>query len=84
VFVCGLHAGEAGIVLGMKKETIAEIFTRGFNEKRVEPTQRLVGGKFGWAVHRFPIKGGISLSQVFVRNVAKENALLKCLLKRGK
>ena len=29
-------------------------------EKNTEPKQRLVGGRFGWAVHRFPIKGGIS------------------------
>jgi hypothetical protein len=26
--------------------------------KRVEPEKRLVGGKYGWAVHRFPIKNG--------------------------
>ena len=26
----------------------------------VEPEKRLVGGQYGWAIHRFPIKGGIT------------------------
>lgn len=30
------------------------------SEKRVEPVRRMVGGRFGWAFHRFPIKGGIT------------------------
>jgi|GEM_PF-4530745 len=28
--------------------------------KCVEPEKRWVGGKYGWAVHRFPINGGIT------------------------
>ena len=28
--------------------------------KCVEPEKRWVGGEYGWAVHRFPIKGGIT------------------------
>ena len=35
-------------------------------EKNTEPKQRLVGGRFGWAVHRFPIKGGISWVDVML------------------
>lgn len=31
---------------------------------RVEPVKRWVGGRFGWAYHRFPIKGGISPAEV--------------------
>ncbi|CDN87341.1 hypothetical protein BN948_01763 [Hydrogenophaga intermedia] len=31
------------------------------SQRCVEPQRRMVGGRFGWAVHRFPIKGGISL-----------------------
>jgi hypothetical protein len=33
--------------------------------KCVEPKKRWVGGKFGWAVHRFPIKGGITKREIF-------------------
>lgn len=29
----------------------------------VEPVQRMVGGRFGWAYHRFQIKGGITRMQ---------------------
>lgn len=36
-------------------------FIQGLHELRVEPVKRMVGGSFGWAVHRFPIKGGISV-----------------------
>jgi hypothetical protein len=37
-------------------------FPTGFSNfpTTVEPQRRLVGGRFGWAVHRFPIKGGIT------------------------
>ena len=28
--------------------------------KCVEPEKRWVGGQYGWAIHRFPIKGGIT------------------------
>jgi hypothetical protein len=50
----------------------------------VEPRKRLVGGKFGWAIHRFPIKGGISLqramSQSLAENLVRPNALNRMLL----
>lgn len=45
--------------------------------KRVEPKQRWVGGRFGWAIHRFPIKGGISLLDVIAQSITSENALYK-------
>ena len=32
----------------------------GQNSPTVEPVRRMVGGRFGWAYHRFPIKGGIT------------------------
>ncbi len=38
-------------------------FNDQWNSKRVEPKRRMVGGKFGWAFHRFPIKGGITPAQ---------------------
>ena len=34
-------------------------------KKCVEPKKRWVGGKFGWAVHRFPIKEGITKREMF-------------------
>jgi hypothetical protein len=34
--------------------------------------------------HRFPIKGGISPSELIVRNVSANNALLARLVKEGK
>lgn len=37
----------------------------------VEPEQRMVGGKFGWADHRFPIKGGISRLAVLGKVMAE-------------
>jgi hypothetical protein len=33
--------------------------------KNVEPVKRMVGGKFGWAVHRFPINGGITIAEIW-------------------
>lgn len=38
----------------------------------VEPARRLVGGRFGWAVHRFPIKGGITMHEARCRNATVE------------
>lgn len=32
--------------------------------KCVEPEKRWVGGQYGWAVHRFPIKGGITKQEM--------------------
>jgi hypothetical protein len=37
--------------------------------------------KYIW--HRYPVKGGISLSELIVLNVARNNALLDRLEKRG-
>jgi len=38
-----------------------------------EPKKRLVNGKYGWARHRFPIKGGISFREVLIRNLYEPN-----------
>lgn len=38
-------------------------------QRMVEPVKRMVGGRYGWAVHRFPIKGGITLSQVWAKDL---------------
>lgn len=37
-----------------------------FSSKCVEPVKRLCAGRYGWAVHRFPIKGGKSLADTFL------------------
>lgn len=58
--------------------TLQELMARTMFDqtKRVEPEQRLVGGRFGWAYHRFPIKGGISPREVMEKNIAAHNPLL--------
>jgi hypothetical protein len=49
-----------------------------------EPNKRFVGGTYGWANHRFPIKGGISFRQVMIRNMYEPNnhGLLKQLMEK--
>lgn len=44
---------------------------------RFEPIPRLCGGVFGYVQHRFPIKGGISLRDIWVRQASRPNPLLK-------
>lgn len=39
------------------------------SSKTYEPKPRLVGGRFGFVRHRFPIKGGISLRDVMLRSM---------------
>lgn len=56
-----------------------EAFIGAMDKKSVEPEQRWVGGRFGWANHRFPIKGGISKADVMVQNINKNNELLTIL-----
>lgn len=53
-----------------------------FHARRVEPKQRLVGGKFGWAIHRFEIKGGIPISAIIADNVTKNNALIRRMMEK--
>lgn len=48
-----------------------------FNDKRIEPEPRWVGGEFRRAIHRFPIKGGVSFSDLMVESMSKNNYLLQ-------
>ena len=34
-----------------------------------EPRKRWCGGRYGWVAHRFPVKGGISMRDVWMRNM---------------
>lgn len=47
-----------------------------FTARRVEPNKRMVAGRFGWAIHRFPIKGGLPISAVIEDAVTRPNPLL--------
>jgi hypothetical protein len=47
-----------------------------FNEKRVEPIKRKHGSGEQWMVHRFPIKGGISLCDAMIADMCEPNLLL--------
>jgi hypothetical protein len=38
-----------------------------------EPKKRWCGGTYGWVAHRFPVKGGISMRDVWMHDTA--NAL---------
>lgn len=42
--------------------------------KCVEPEKRMVGGRYGWAVHRFPIKGGVTLSVIWAEEIFNQAA----------
>jgi hypothetical protein len=49
----------------------------------VEPVKRRKGERTPkWIVHRFPIKGGISLRDSWLRDLARPNPLYERLLKR--
>lgn len=41
----------------------------------VEPQKRMVAGSYGWAVHRFPIKGGLPLSVILSDNLCRPTRL---------
>ena len=56
----------------MKPDPFAE-----FMDKRcIEPQKRLRGGSFGWASHRFPIKGGVSFRETLARDLCKSNPFM--------
>ena len=57
-------------------------FSDFLQSKRIEPEPRMVGGKMGYAFHRFPIKGGVSFYDIFVSTAQKSNALYAEVTKR--
>ena len=65
------------------KLNLADVIHKTLHGSRVEPKQRWVGGRFGWAIHRFPIKGGITLTEVMLRNFSEANSLLKRFPEQG-
>jgi hypothetical protein len=62
--------------------TLQDVLFRSLRDKRVEPEKRMVGGRYGYAIHRFPIKGGISLGDVLAESITKTNALFRMLAQR--
>lgn len=56
--------------------------TLDLTRKIVEPQKRLRGGSFGWAIHRFQIKGGITLPEMMRRDLS-EPSLLGRLFTKG-
>lgn len=48
------------------------------NEKCVEPIKRNKDG-VRWIVHRYPIKGGISLREAWIRDMCQPNTYLQRL-----
>lgn len=51
--------------------------------KIVEPAKRNKDG-VQWIVHRFPIKGGISLREAMIRDMSQPNPLLSKIITMGK
>ena len=39
------------------------------NAPTYEPQKRMVAGRYTWAKHRFPIKGGISFRETMIRDL---------------
>lgn len=60
-------------------EPFHELITKTMHAKCVEPNQRMVGGTYGWAIHRFPINGGVTLRHVMALSLTSNNYLLKRL-----
>ena len=65
----------------MSTQNFGEIFSEVIHRKCIEPQKRMVGGRFGWARHRFPIKGGISWLQTAAKDMEHNNALYRLLTK---
>jgi hypothetical protein len=68
----------------MKKDDPLDVLvSKALNSKRYEPTQRL-HDFYGYHGHRFPIKGGITATEVMRRQLCDESPLLKRLMRKGK
>lgn len=52
--------------------------------KRYEPAERWAGGVFGYVAHRFPIKNGISASDVMAARMFSPCPLLAYLKGKGR
>lgn len=50
----------------------------------VEPQQRKVAGRYGWAIHRFPIKGGITVAESMGMDLARPSFMGARLLEQGR
>jgi len=50
--------------------------SRFWHAKCVEPVKRNKDG-LQWIIHRFPIKGGISIRDMMIREASRPNLLLK-------
>lgn len=51
--------------------------------KVYEPKKRLFQGSFGWAYHKYPIKGGISFREIMARSLCEKSPLLKMIVDNG-
>ena len=65
--------------MGWKDQSLSDLMRHAMFGNRVEPKKRMFQGRYGYAIHRFPIKGGISMGVVLAENVSQNNAILKRL-----
>lgn len=54
--------------------SLLNVYQEALTQKCVEPRKRNKDG-LRWIVHRFPIKGGISLRHAMIRDMMEENPL---------
>ena len=64
-------------------KTYSEALTYALRARRVEPQQRLVGGRYGWAIHTYEIRGGIRVVDVMAQNIVNTNPLYDALKKQA-
>lgn len=60
-------------------KSMAAFWHDAMNSRRIEPKKRMIAGRYGWAVHRFPIKDGITSNEAMRIDMAKHNTLFEKL-----
>jgi hypothetical protein len=58
------------------------LIAESFHKPCWEPKKRLFEGRYQWAHHRFPIKGGISTRDVMARDFNMSNPLWEMLIEK--
>lgn len=58
------------------------------NKRCVEPQKRMCAGRYGWVIHRFPIKGGLPLRSIWlgmlIETAARESFFTRMMAAKPK
>lgn len=70
------------VMRGKYGQTLSDVVAKTLSGRDpvYEPKERLCGGVYGFVRHRFPIRGGITSSDVMADNLRRHNALLRRLM----